>query len=359
MAICSTQSKVQSLKAIQPRTKNNEHRTFTHSREISSAPLKAAKVGYRLQYIRSFKNSKYQTMKKSKLAIGMLFISLMSLLFAHHHVHGAVKATLKTEVIGEGKHVLMIPGLTCDGAVWDSTIEAMGDGYQYHVLTLPGFAGNAPLEDLEAGFFAQVQEMVLDYIDKKGLEKPIIIGHSLGGFMALNIAIARPELPEKLVIVDALPFLTAIQMPQATAESAKGFAQSMKTQMAASINQTYAQRFAFQKQMLTTMINDQEQINIAADWGAKSDMPTVAQAMYEMYTTDIRGELDVIQVPTLVLGAWIAYQDYGVSRESNMANYKAQYAKLEGVQVDMTDKGNHFIMWDDPEFFNNWLAKFL
>ena len=298
-------------------------------------------------------------MKRILVTGGIIFIAMASLMFVHHHVHAAEKPALKTKVIGEGKDVLMIPGLTCDGSVWDSTIGAMGEGYEYHILTLPGFAGNAPLENIEAGFFTQVQKMVIEYIDDNQLEKPIIIGHSLGGFMALNIAIERPHLPSKLVIVDSLPFLTAIQMPGATVESAKGFAQSMKTQMAAASEQTYEQRFAYQKQMLPSMIINEDHINIAADWGAKSDMPTVAQAMYELYTTDIREKLNVIETPTLVLGAWIAYKDFGVTRESTLNNFKGQYAKLNSVTVDLTDKGNHFIMWDDPEFFHNWLKKFL
>jgi len=63
------------------------------------------------------------------------------------------KPGIKTRVIGTGQPVIMIPGLTCDGSVWDSTFEVMGNGYEYHIMTLPGFAGNAPLENLEAGFF--------------------------------------------------------------------------------------------------------------------------------------------------------------------------------------------------------------
>ena len=298
-------------------------------------------------------------MKRILVTGGIILIAMASLMFVHHHVHAAEKPALKTKVIGEGKDVLMIPGLTCDGSVWDSTIDAMGEGYKYHILTLPGFAGNAPLEDVKSGFFTQVQQMVMDYIDNNALKNPIIIGHSLGGFMALNIAIERPELPEKLVIVDALPFLTAIQMPGATAESAEGFAKGMKAQMAAAADQPYEHKFAYQKQMLHSMILNENHIDIAADWGAKSDMHTVAQAMYEMYTTDIRQNLDAIQSPTLVLGAWIAYKNFGVTRESTLNNFKTQYAKLENVQVDLTDKGNHFIMWDDPEFFHGWLKKFL
>lgn len=294
-------------------------------------------------------------MKKLKTTLLLFCLSLVvSQLLANEKPH------IITKVVGKGQPVIMIPGLTCDGSVWDETIEAMGKNYQYHVMTLPGFAGNAPLEDLEAGFFKQVEAMVLDYIDENNIEKPIIIGHSLGGFMALNIAIKRPGLPSKLVIVDSLPYLTQVQMPQATnPEQAKQMAKQMTTMVLASANQPRANKVAYQKQMLQTMILDKDKIDIAAGWGADSDTPTVAQSMYEMYTTDIREELSQIKVPTLVLGAWVAYQPYGSTRESTMKIYTDQYEKLPNVTVDMTDIGNHFIMWDDPEYFYGWLKKFL
>jgi N-formylmaleamate deformylase len=110
---------------------------------------------------------------------------------------------------------------------------------------------------------------------------------------------------------------------------------------------------------LTSMINDAAQIEIATDWAIDSDQETVGESMYEMYTTDIREELGKIKVPTLVLGAWLAYKDFGSTRESTLKLYTDQYANLKGVKVDMTDIGNHFIMWDDPEFFQSWLKKFL
>lgn len=298
---------------------------------------------------------KFNNFKTVALAI------LAFLMVGHHTTYATtIAGKIKTRVIGEGQPVIMIPGLTCDGSVWDETIEAMGNGYQYHVMTLPGFAGNEPLADVEAGFFKQVEAMVLDYIDQNKIKKPIIIGHSLGGFMALNIAIKRPNLPLKLVIVDSLPYLTKIQMPQAeTPEQAEQMAKQIKTMMMASDSQPRENKVAYQKQMLQTMIIDKDKIDIAAGWGADSDTPTVAQSMYEMYTTDIRADLSKIKVPTLVLGAWVAYAPYGNTRESTLKLYTDQYAALTNVTVDMTDIGNHFIMWDDPEFFYDWLKKFL
>ena len=299
--------------------------------------------------------TKFKDMKTFKTTFLALLLSLVV-----SQLSASEKPHIITKVIGKGQPVIMIPGLTCDGSVWNETIEEMGKGYQYHVMTLPGFAGNAPLEDLQAGFFKQVEAMVLNYIAKNRIKKPIIIGHSLGGFMALNIAIKRPNLPSKLVIVDSLPYLTQVQMPQATnPEEAKQMAKQMTSMVLASANQPRANKVAYQKQMLQTMIINKDKIEIAAGWGADSDTPTVAQSMYEMYITDIRDELSQIKVPTLVLGAWVAYQPYGSTRESTLKIYSDQYANLANVTVDMTDIGNHFIMWDDPKFFYGWLKKFL
>ena len=287
------------------------------------------------------------------LLIGLLLTGFLA------HKAQAQSPGLEVKKQGKGQAVLMIPGLTCAGDVWDGTIASMGDGYEFHVVTLPGFAGRPPLADHEGKFLEKMENLLLDYIREQQLDKPIIIGHSLGGFLALNIGIHAPEVPSKLVIVDSLPFLPAIQMPGATAETAKPMAENMRNMMMNSEGQSAEARINMQKMMLQTMINDEADIEVALDWGLKSDAGTVAQAMYELYTIDLRDELGKIKVPTLVMGAYIGYTQYGVTRESTLKNYTDQYAKLDGVIVDLTDIGKHFIMWDDPEFMKKWLDKFL
>lgn len=273
--------------------------------------------------------------------------------------YAAETSGLKTEVFGKGQAVVMIPGLTCSGDVWQQTVEQLKSNYECHVITLPGFAGIAPIADHENRYLDKMKTLIIDYIKINKLKKPIIMGHSLGGFLALQITIDQPDLPSKLVIVDSLPFLSAMQMPTATEESSKPFAQNMKTQIVAGSAAPRDQRLTYQKTMLGSLIKNEQKIEIAAEWGVESDAETVGQAMYELYTTDIRENLSKIKVPTLVLGAWIAYKNYGSTRESTMAIFKTQYAKLDKVTIDLTDKGHHFIMWDDPEFFQGWLTKFM
>ena len=111
--------------------------------------------------------------------------------------------------------------------------------------------------------------------------------------------------------------------------------------------------------MLKSMIIAEEDIATVMEWGRRSDQATVAQAMSELYLVDLRDEISKISAPTLVLGAWIAYKDYGSTRESTMNIYSQQFEKMSGVRIEMTDRGKHFIMWDDPEFFIAQVKGFL
>jgi len=262
---------------------------------------------------------------------------------------------LKVNVTGKGQPMILIPGLTCDGAVWDATVKKYQANYECHVMTLPGFAGNPAIEYGDE-FLGTVKGLIMDYINQNKIKNPIIVGHSLGGFLALSIGKDYPKLIDKIVIVDSLPFLTAMQMPGATAESAKPFADNMKKMM---LSQEGAANAASQKMMLQSMINDPKNIEIAAKWGADSDINTVAQAMYELYTIDLREEISKIDSPILVMGAWIAYKNYGVTREGVLTTYKGQYKNAKNCEVKLTDKGKHFIMWDDPEFFFSEVDNFL
>ncbi|GAB5524521.1 MAG: alpha/beta hydrolase [Roseivirga sp.] len=291
---------------------------------------------------------------KTTLLIALLLLGLVANKAAANESPGLI-----IKVTGKGHPMVLIPGLTCPGAVWDETIAQLGDGYEYHTITLPGFAGNSPLENHEGKYLEKMRDLVLNYIHEQKLEKPIIMGHSLGGFLALTITIAEPDLPSKLVIVDSLPYLPAIQMQGMSEQNIQAMAKTMKTQMTSSSGQSEETRKSFQRTMLQSMIRDSAKIERALQWGIESDVETTAQAMYELYTLDIREDLAKIKVPTLVLGAWIAYKNYGATRENTLKNYKDQYADLDNAIVDLTDNGNHFIMWDDPDFLMNWMKKFL
>ncbi|MEM9390488.1 MAG: alpha/beta hydrolase, partial [Bacteroidota bacterium] len=86
---------------------------------------------------------------------------------------------------------------------------------------------------------------------------------------------------------------------------------------------------------------------------------TVARAMYELNTTDLRSELSKMKVPTLQLSAWAAYKQFGTTRKSVEEAYKGQTQLHPNIKIEIHDESWHFIMFDEPEWFYTHVETFL
>ncbi len=184
----------------------------------------------------------------------------------------------------------------------------------------------------------------------------VVIGHSLGGLLGLQMAQAEPKAVSALVVVDALPFLPAARDPNATADSVRPMADQLRKGMLAA---DAAQWQAQLKAGLPGMTRDPQRQAELGRWGEASDRQTTADAMHAVMTTDLRDNIASITAPTLVLGSWAGYQPMGGTEDSTRAVFQAQYAKLQGVQIAMSAQGFHFLMWDDPRWLRGQVQAFL
>ena len=257
------------------------------------------------------------------------------------------------EVTGKGRPMILIPGLASSGKTWDSTVAHYKDKYECHVLTLAGFAGQPPIQS--DSFLQTVRDDIITYIRDNKLQKPVIVGHSLGGLVALWIAEQAPDLVGPLVIVDSLPFLGGITSDTATSESVKPIADQIRKMYA---NQTPEQAAKMSEMSVRPMVTKDADYETIRGWGRASDPTTLAEALAEMFTTDIRGGLTKIQSPALVMGTWIGYKEYS-TRDQVKANFDRQYSGLARLQFVMFENARHFIMFDDPDGFFRTMDGFL
>ncbi len=289
-------------------------------------------------------------MKKTISALTLLASALLT-----GAAHAATPTAFTVDITGQGHPLILIPGLASSGEVWQGTVARLcgpKTGRACHVLTLAGFAGVAPIE---GDLLAQAEQQLADYIVEQKLGQPAIIGHSLGGFLGLKMAIDHPAQTGKLLIVDSLPALGATQMPGATPEQLQAMSSQMQSAMRA---QDVASSSASQRRTVAGMASAPADVERIIGWGQRSDRETVIRAMGTLMASDLRQDVAKVQSPTLVLGTWIAYKDYA-PRAAIEATFQQQYAQLPGVKIALADTARHFIMYDQPDWMYARIEQFL
>jgi N-formylmaleamate deformylase len=272
-------------------------------------------------------------------------------------VQGATDATEKLRSfsvtrVGHGRPMILIPGLVSSGDVWSSTVEHFKDRYECHVLTLAGFAGQPAIP---VPFLQTVRDDVLKYIADKKLDHPVLVGHSLGGFLAYWIAATAPDQVGPIVSVEGVPYPAALINPGATPETSRAAAEQMKTTYAQLTREQLGAQF---RTLLAAMITDPKNAEAAAPWSRTSDPATVGEAMAELMTIDLRETAAAIRTPVLLIGAAKLAED-DASRKQVAAAYEAQVAKIPRHQVMMAEHARHFVMLDDPAFLFAAMDRFL
>jgi len=252
--------------------------------------------------------------------------------------------SFKVEVYDQASQdVILIPGFSCSSAVWKSTIDHLGPNYKCHALTLAGFAGHPPVDNY--GIEQWVHEIAL-YIELQKLESPIIIGHSLGGLMAQWLAAEYPHLIGKIIVVDALPCLSALSNPNFKSTSEPD-CQYIKSMFMDIDGETYIHN---QKMSVAMMTSSEIFGKEILKWGLASDKNTMAEIYCQLMNTDLREKITNIKCPSLVLleAPFKMMQD----------PIEKQYANLKNAELAYADKGLHFIMYDDPEWYMEKLIEF-
>src|SRR4051812_16645955 len=112
-------------------------------------------------------------------------------------------------VQGSGPDVILIPGLTGSSEVWKGSVAAV-PGYRYHLVQVAGFGGTSARGNARGNVVAPLAEEIARYIVANGLRRPAIVGHSMGGTVAMMVAARHPERVGKVMVVDMLPQPAAI-----------------------------------------------------------------------------------------------------------------------------------------------------
>src|ERR1051325_2323515 len=254
------------------------------------------------------------------------------------------------KVTGTGRPVIFIPGLACDGSIWDGTVAHLGGKVQAHVVSLAGCAGNPPIGK---PLVPTAREEIIEYVRQNHLDHPILVGHSLGAFLAYWIAATAPDVIGGAIPVDGAPFFPALFDPTATPDKVRPDVETMAAGFAALPPDAFATRMS---QFLGQMISKPEDKQRIGALAGKSDPKTVADAIAFFFTPDLRPDLGKIKVPVVLI---IGDMKGQLPRDTLVSTWNGLTAAIPRHELVVIDDSRHFVMLDQPEAFYTVLDKSL
>jgi N-formylmaleamate deformylase len=235
------------------------------------------------------------------------------------------------QVQGEGPDVILIPGLTAGRDVWAASVRAV-PGYRYHLIQVAGFAGDPARGNAQGAVVAPLAEEVARYIEANRLQRPAIVGHSMGGTVAMMVGARRPQAVGRIMVVDMLPQPAGLF--GGTASGLGPLADSLRDIASTPGGRRLFEGFLGQR---------------------GSDTDVVARAMHELATTDLGADLPRIRAPMTVLYA----APDARTRARNELAYADAYRAVQGARLVPIEGSGHMIMFDQPQRFHSELRAFL
>ncbi len=306
-------------------------------------------------------------MRRLDSSIRQTFRWLLSLLLllaagasiAQSTARPATVGTLEVARYGDhGQPIILIPGLQGGPWVWQRTIEHLKKNHVVYAVTLAGFDG-VPAPTDAGNLFDRAHASLLQLIKQDKIDQPVLVGHSLGGTLALRFASEHSGLISGVVAVDGLPIFPG--MERVSAEQRQLMATRIQQQMgAATPEQFKAQSRAYMQKI---GLVDQQLAAQYAPMNARSDIKASAQYMAEDLTFDGRPGLSGANVPILEISPYYA-PDFSkppmaMSAAQKAAYYQSLLANAPNATVASISPSRHYVMLDQPLKFQRVLDEFI
>ena len=216
-----------------------------------------------------------------------------------HRILGSVLPDdLSTNVKNNLPHIVLLHGWGLNSGVFDQVAPLLAETMQVQLIDLPGFGHNAaiPLAELQETF-AQLASVIPD--------NAIVLGWSLGGLLAQQLALSHPQKVSKLITVASTPHFMAVAD---TNEDAKGSGwlgiapkvlMQFETQLARDYQKTVQRFLAIQAMGSVSAKHDMQALKQAIEAYPPPCEASLLQGLKLLQQVDLREQIEMIQQPTL------------------------------------------------------------
>jgi pimeloyl-ACP methyl ester carboxylesterase len=272
--------------------------------------------------------------------------------------------SLRVEKYGQGAPALiLVPGLGCGSWAFRDTVAREAPHHVIYSVTMAGTDGlpggsDATLDNAEAS--------IVTLIANEHLKMPVVVGHSLGGTLALRFGIDHGDLVKAIVSVDGTP----VQPQFAMASAAERTAAAQQFYDVVS-NQSQADYEKAEARYTADYVTDPALAAKVSTLVQRSDRKAVAEYGRELYLLDLRPLLPKLSVPTAeiapipglplpsYLPSVMATMSMDDRTKASLGFYRPLLAGTPNLTVIPVVNSRHFVMLDQPAEFQTALDGFL
>jgi pimeloyl-ACP methyl ester carboxylesterase len=263
-----------------------------------------------------------------------------------------------TETGTGSKTLLFIHGLANFKGVWKSNIHELSKTHRCIAIDLPG-NGHSSSGDYKYSMFFYA-ECVKQFIDKLNLSNVVLVGHSMGGQIALVLTLRYPHLIEKLVLVAASGLEYFSDLDQMMINQSMQMSQLFYSNEQSLESAIHTSFYNFDKLSINSLIKDAKEfipIHSSGKW-----QKMVKDSISAMLNEQVQQFLPTIKVPTLIIfgdnDAMIPNKLLHASETVQTIAKKAN-ALIENSEVVIIKNAGHFVQIEKSKEVNAAIAEFV
>jgi pimeloyl-ACP methyl ester carboxylesterase len=242
------------------------------------------------------------------------------------------------EVFGRGRPVLFLHGWLGSWRYWFDTMEVVAEHFRTYSFDFWGF-GDSRSQHTEENI-RTYSDQVVRFIDELGIDRIVLVGHSMGGMVAMQTALDYPDRVSRVVTVGA-PF------------EGSSLSWLLKLTNHPRLAQIFARWPWLRRNAFSFFLGRSEDPSVqeVIDASVKSEAITLNSTIRSMLRTDLRPELPRLSVPALIVHG--GRDDVVSPRQMRL------FAHNPMAELLHMPRSRHFPFVDEPAIFNEGLLHFL
>ena len=254
--------------------------------------------------------------------------------------------------------VVLIHGLGSNLALWRETIPALSENFRVLALDLPGYGLSG--KDEVPGTMDFFSDTVVQFMNTHGVDRAHVVGLSMGGQIALTVALDHPERLDRLVLVSPAGIETFTDQ-QGVALKSVYTPQAILAAPEAALQQNIAMNFAsYDPERFGWLLEQRLALTALPDAAAYATAN--ARSVAGMLDAPVAHRLDDIAAPTLVLyGTEDALIPNAMLNPHLTTADVAEEAaeRIPNATLDLIKDAGHLPQLEQPEVVNQHLMTFL